>query len=115
MNKQELQHEIRRNETANTLEANNWISAVGLDADSFVTTHIRLLLAQQQATQILKYHSHLLTDSQRKTLEDFQRQMSHKNTRIKLRHTAAFPVLNISTKINRQVFKQHRHQTQESQ
>jgi hypothetical protein len=115
MNKQDLQQKMRANEKENTLQANNWISSVGLDAYTFGTTHIKLLQAQQQASQLLKHHSHLLTNSQRKTLEDFKHQMSHKNTRIKLKPAAAFPVFNISTKINRQLFKQHRQLTKKTQ
>ena len=90
----------------------DWLRDNGLNEKTFNTTHIRLLQAQQQATQLLNHHLNLLTNSQRKTLEFFQHQMAHKNTRIKLKPTAAFPVLNISTKINRQLFKQHRSLTQ---
>lgn len=115
MNKQDLQQKIRANERENTLQANNWISSVGLDANTFDTTHIKILQAQQQASQLLKHHSQLLTHSQRKTLEDFKHQMSHKNTRIKLKPTAALPILNISTKINRQLFKQHKQLTKATQ
>jgi len=92
----------------------DWLRDNGLNEKKFSTTHIRLLQAQQQATQILNHHGNLLTNSQRKTLECFQHQMAHKNTRIKLKPTAAFPVLNISTKINRQLFKQHKSLTQAS-
>lgn len=112
MNKHEQQYQIQRQETTDTITADKWISASGLDVRTFSSTHIRLLQAQQQASTILKHHLNLLTNSQRKTLEHFQKQMAHKNTRVKLKPKAAIPVLNISTKINRQLFKQHRQITQ---
>ena len=89
----------------------DWLRDNGIAVQTFGTTHIRLLQAQQQAHALLTQHSNLLTQSQRTTLETFQHQMAHKNTRIKLKPTAANPVLNISSKINRQLFKQHRQLT----
>jgi len=108
MNKHEQQYQIRRQETTDTITADKWIASSGLDIITFGSTHIRLLQAQQQATTILQNHINLLTNSQRRTLEYFQKQMAHKNTRIKLKSQAAIPVLNISSKINRQLFKQHK-------
>lgn len=112
MQKHELQHQIRKYETADTIKANEWLADAGFNAQTFGTTHIRLLQAQQQAHALLTQNSNLLTQSQRTKLETFQHQMAHKNTRIKLKPTAANPVLNISSKINRQLFKQHRHLAQ---
>ena len=108
MNKHEQQYQIRRKETTDTITADKWIAESGLDVITFGSTDIRLLQAQHQATTILQNHINLLTNSQRRTLEYFQKQMAHKNTRIKLKPQAAIPVLNISSKINRQLFKQHR-------
>ena len=112
MQKHELQHQIRKYETADTIKANEWLAAAGFNAQTFGTTHIRLLQAQQQAHALLTHHSNLLTQSQRTTLEQFQQAMAHKNTRIKLKPTAANPILNINSNINRQLFKQHRHLAQ---
>ena len=106
------QFQINRLCDKETINTKDWLSSQGFNTGSFNTTNIQLLQAQQQATQLLKHHSHLLTHSQRNSLEYFQHQMAHKNTRIKLKPTAAYPVLNISTKINRQLFKQHRSLTQ---
>jgi hypothetical protein len=91
-----------------TLSSNDWLAEVGLNADTFGTTHIRLLQAQQQAHALLSQNSNLLTQSQRTTLEHFQQAMSNKRTRCRLKPASANPVLNISSKINRQLFKQHR-------
>ena len=92
----------------------DWLRDNGISANAFSTTHIKLLQAQQAAHIHLTQNAYLLTQSQRTTLEKFLKLMTHKNTRIKLKPTAAFPVLNISSKINRQLFKQHRQLTQAS-
>lgn len=112
MQKHELQHQIRKHETADTIKANDWLADAGLNAQTFDSTHIQLLQAQRQAHALLTQHNNLLTQYQRTTLEQFQQAMAHKNTRIKLKPTAANPILNISSKINRQLFKQHRHLAQ---
>ena len=93
----------------------DWLRDNGIAVQTFGTTHIRLLQAQQQAYALLTQHSNLLTQYQRTTLETFQHQMAHKNTRIKLKPKAANPILNISSKINRQLFKQHRQLTSTQQ
>ena len=108
MQKHELQHQIRKYETADTIKANEWLVDAGFNAQTFGTTHIRLLQAQKQAHALLTHHSNLLTQSQRTTLEEFQQAMSNKRSRCRLKPASANPVLNISSKINRQLFKQHR-------
>jgi hypothetical protein len=102
------QFQIARQSHIDTLSANYWLKEVGLNADTFGITHIRLLQAQQQAHALLSQHSNLLTQSQRTTLEYFQRAMTNKRTRNRLKPASANPVLNISSKIHRQLFKQYR-------
>jgi hypothetical protein len=108
MNKHELQYRIRSNELRDTNNANDWLSENGWDTSIFATTHVRLLQAQQQAHTLLTQYSNLLTEQQRKTLQEFQHKMQTKHIRCKLKPNAANAVLNISSKINRQLFKQHR-------
>jgi membrane protease subunit (stomatin/prohibitin family) len=86
----------------------DWLRDNGIAVQSFGITHIRLLQAQQQAHDLLNHHSNLLTQSQRTTLEHFQQAMTNKRTRNRLKPASANPVLNISSKINRQLFKQHK-------
>jgi membrane protease subunit (stomatin/prohibitin family) len=86
----------------------DWLRDNGIAVQSFGITHIRLLQAQQQAHALLSQHSTLLTQSQRTTLEHFQQAMTNKRTRNRLKPASANPILNISSKINRQLFKQHR-------
>ena len=102
------QFHINQRSAADTQTAKEWLAEVGMNANTFGTTHIRLLEAQQQAHALLTHHGNLLTTSHRETLEHFQQLMANKRTRDRLKPQAANPILNISSKINRQLFKQHR-------
>ena len=84
----------------------NWIRANGMQVSTFNSTPIKLLQAQQQATNLLLNYTALLTKSQVQTLQNFQKRMSHKNTRTKLKPEHAYPVLNIATKVKRIEHKQ---------
>jgi hypothetical protein len=77
-----------------------------MQVSTFNSTPIKLLQAQQQATNLLLNYTALLTKSQTQTLQNFQKRMSHKNTRTKLKPEHAYPVLNIATKIKRIEHKQ---------
>ena len=108
MKKIELQHQIQQQTRNDTLTADKWLAKQGIDTNIVSTTHIRLIQAQRQAHQLLTLNSNLLTTEQQRTLSNFQQLMAHKRTRSKLKPQAANQVLNISSKINRQLFKQHR-------
>jgi hypothetical protein len=84
----------------------NWIRANGMQVSTFNSTPIKLLQAQKQAINLLLNYTALLTKSQTQTLQKFQKRMSHKNTRTKLKPEHAYPVLNIATKIKRIEHKQ---------
>jgi hypothetical protein len=112
MNKNQQQHQIRKQEQADTEATNDWLKEQGVDANTFGSVHIRLIQAQRQAHQLLTHHGNLLTKSQQGTLENFMQQMSGKHTRNRLKPQAATPVLNISSKVNRQLFRQLRQTTQ---
>ena len=86
----------------------DWLRDNGIAVNAFSTTHIKLLQAQQAAHTLLTQNAHLLTPAQTKQLKAFQQKMAHKKAREKLKPTAAYPILNISTKINRQLFKDYR-------
>jgi hypothetical protein len=102
------QFEINKRCDEDTIESNDWLAANGFKADSFFLIDLKLIQAQKQAHTLLKHHIELLSLEQKITLRNFQYLMTHKNTRKKLQPKAAFPVLNISSKIHRQLFKQHR-------
>jgi hypothetical protein len=89
-------------------QTQQWIRDNGMLVASFNTTHVRLLKAQQTAHTLLAQHGDFLTSSQIRTLKHFQQQMANKRSRAKLKPDAANPILNIGSKINRQLFKQHR-------
>jgi hypothetical protein len=111
MNKNALtnrQYEINQRSRQDHLTTDDWIQAQGLSTSTFNTTPLRLLQAQQQAQQLITHHGNLLNSSQRHTLEEFIRQMSQPKTQRRLKAAQANPVLNIASKINRQLFKQHR-------
>ena len=96
-----------------TYQADKWLHDIGLNANTFPDTHIKLLQAKRQAHAIINHHLDLLTHDQQTTIEHFQRLMRGKKTRKHLKANAANSVLNIASKINRKIFKQHR-QTQET-
>ena len=87
---------------------NNWLRDNGIVPKHFNSTPIPILKAQQIAHNLLKHHANLLSSTQIAKLEKFLKQMKYKNTRDKLKPTHAYPILNIGTKINRQLFKQYK-------
>jgi hypothetical protein len=88
--------------------AADWLRDNGIAVKSFSTTHVKLLQAQQAAHTLLTQNLNLLTTNQIQTLKAFQRKMAAKNTRLQLKPEHAYPILNISTKINRQLFALHK-------
>jgi hypothetical protein len=112
MSKHERHHQIQQQASADTATANQWIRAQGLDAGSFHSTPIRLLQAQQQAHTLLTQHWALLSTEQRAQLQLFMQQMRCKRTRSQLKPQAANSVLNISSKIHRQLFRQQKFRSQ---
>ncbi len=109
----QAQMQIADRAKAKSNEVDAWIKTEGLDVQSFAQTNARLLQAQRHAHALLTTQSHLLSFDQVHVLEKFQQQMATMRTRIKLKPSAAITVLNITTKINRQLFKQYRQLTQE--
>ena len=90
----------------------DWLRDNGIAVNTLNFVHVKLLQAQQTAHTLLNQHRNLLTATQIKALKAFQRKMGSKRTRAKLKPEAAYPILNISNKINRQLFQQHRQLTQ---
>jgi len=86
----------------------DWLRDNGITVCVFNTADDKLLQAQKTAHTLLTQHTNLLTADQIQTLTTFTKRMAHKNTRTKLTPKSAYPILNISTKINRQLFQQYR-------
>ena len=86
----------------------DWLRDNGITIRVFNTADDKLLQAQKTAHTLLTQHTNLLTADQISTLSTFTKRMAHKNTRAKLTAKSAYPILNISTKINRQIFQQYK-------
>ena len=108
MNKQEQQYQIRKQEQQDTQQADTWIKQQGLNTGTFSTTNLQLLQAQQTAHTLLTAHKHLLNQKQIQTLKKFQQKINNKRISTKLKPCAAYQVLNIGTKINRQLFQAYK-------
>ena len=109
MNKAELQHQIRRQTTVHTAQADCWIKDNGLSTNTFAVLDIKLLQAQQMAHWLLDNHLGLLSANQVKTLQTFQYKIKNKHIRNKLKPHAAYSVMNIGTKIKRKLYSQSKH------
>ena len=108
MNKQEQQYQIRKQEQQDTQQADTWIKQQGLNTGTFGTTNLQLLQAQRTAHTLLTAHKHLLNQKQIQTLKKFQQKINNKRISTKLKLCAAYQVLNIGTKINRQLFRAYK-------
>ena len=90
------------------LQTNNWLKDNGISVKHFASIDSQLLKAQQTAFNLLKHHLHLLNDSQIKTLQVYCSQMANDKKRKKITKNFAYKVLNIGTKINRNIFKAYK-------
>ena len=108
------QFQILRHQGKDTWTTEQWIKSTGLNVRAFNNLPVQLLQAQQAAHALLTHNLNLLTTEQVKTLRAFQRKVVNKKIRHKLKPTSAYPILNISNKINRQLFKQHKQLSQPS-
>ena len=111
MNKQELQRQIQQQERSDTQTADTWLKRQGIAPALVAHTHGRLLRAQSLAHQLLTENRSLLSDQQITTLEAFQYKMTHRHIRQRLKPEAGNRIFNIGSKIQRQLFKQHRQLT----
>jgi len=102
------QYQINRRAQADMQATHAWLCENGVTADVFYQLPPEIAQAQRVAHMLLTHHAHMLTPQQTQTLETFQHQLRYKKSRTKLRVQSAYPVLNIGTKINRQLFRQHR-------
>jgi hypothetical protein len=108
MNKQEQQYQIHKQEQQDTKQADTWIKQQGLNTGTFSTTNLQLIQAQQTAHTLLTAHKHLLNQEQVQTLKKFQQIITNKRFSTKLNPKTTYQVLNIGTKINRQLFKTYK-------
>jgi len=102
------QQQILRKQEKDTLTAEKWIKDTGLNVCVFVKLPIQVQQAQQAAHALLTYNINLLTTEQVQTIRAFQRKVGNTKNHKSLKPSTAFPILNISNKINRLLFKQHK-------
>jgi hypothetical protein len=85
-----------------------WLKQNGMDEKSFTVIDLPFIQAQQVAFALMKYHAELLDDDQTEFVSSYLEDIKHKAKRKNLTATKAYRVLNIGTKINRQLFKANR-------
>ena len=104
----QAQRQILRKQDKDVLTTEKWIKETGLTVCVFNRLPVQVLKAQQVAHTLLTQNLNLLTTEQIKTLRTFQRKVGNPKNHKNLKSSTAFPILNISNKINRQLFKQHK-------
>ena len=104
----DAQYQILLKQDKDSLTSEKWIKDTGLNVSAFNQLPVQLLQAQKAAHALLTQNLNLLTTKQIKTLRAFQRKVVNKKIRNKLKPASAYPILNISNTINRQLFKQNR-------
>ena len=112
MNKQEQQYQIRVRSLRDTETTDAWLQQRGIDAATFAMTDALHLKAQAAARRILTVCSEhnqldLLDSKHAAVLNDYLKCMRNKRKRATLSDNRAYQVLNICSKINRNIFKIH--------
>ncbi len=85
-----------------------WLKANGVSEQLFEKADIWLLQAHIAATNILKHNIEQLTDKERDLLMNYCTAMLNSKQRNSITKRTTYLVLNISKRINRYIFKQHR-------
>ena len=101
------QYTIRRLEFKHTQDADKWISSNGLNVQTFAAESTLVQRAVVAANTLQREHAQLLKSRDAYTLNEFRCAAATKRTRAKITDGFCYKVLNISTAINRQVFKAH--------
>lgn len=92
---------------ATDIQTDKWLKSNGLNPSTFCDTPLNLVQAQKTAHNLLKHHGELLTADEKKLLKTFLFQLRQKCLIKKVLIANLYRVMNLGTKINRQVFKQH--------
>ena len=85
-----------------------WLNENGWDDKTFTVIELPFLQAQQVAYCLMKYNSALLNEEQTDLLTNYLNDIKHKAKRNKITKKTVYRVLNLGTKINRQLFKAHK-------
>ena len=88
--------------------ANNWLIDNGITQTLFNKVQVFQLQAYKAATNILKHNVELLKNNEYEQLTSYCKQMLNSKQRNSITKHNTYQILNISTRINRQLFKQYR-------
>lgn len=113
MNKQEQQYQIRVSALRDTEATDAWLKQKGLNVQLFAKLETLHLNAQRAAKRTLAMHREhmqleLLDSKQQGKLEQYLQYVQLKSKRERLTDAKAYQVLNICTRANKRLFKQHR-------
>ncbi len=106
----DIQHAMLKKAKKDTAQTDKWLRENGVNAQVVAHTHGSLVQAQKKAHELLTKHADMLTPSQVKKLQGFQRKMNTGHIRKKLKPSSAQVVFSISTKIVRTLHKQAKQQ-----
>lgn len=88
--------------------ANNWLKENGITNRLFNEAQVFQLQAYKTATNILKHNVKLLNNTEYEQLTSYCKAMLNSRQRNSLTKRNTYEILNIGTRINRQLFKQYR-------
>lgn len=108
----DAQYQINRQTNIQTDATNEWLKNNGIKLKQFTTTKPRILVAQQTAYRLLTEHQSQLSNTQISTLRFYINKYTNSKQRNKITDGECFSVLNIQSKLNRQLFKAFRQSNQ---
>lgn len=88
--------------------ANEWLKANGITHTLFIKTQVFQLQAYKTATNILKHNVTLLKKNEHELLTSYCKRMLNSKQRNNITTRNTYQILNIGTRINRQLFRQYR-------
>jgi hypothetical protein len=88
--------------------ANNWLKENGITNRLFNEAQVFQLQAYKTATNILKHNVKLLKNNEYEQLTSYCKAMLNSKQRNSLTKRNTYEILNIGTRINRQLFKQYK-------
>jgi len=88
--------------------ANNWLKENGITNRLFNETQVFQLQEYKTATNILKHNVELLKNNEYELLTSYCKRMLNSKLRRSITARNSYQILNIGTRINRQLFKQFR-------
>ena len=88
--------------------ANNWLNDNGITQTLFNKVQVFQLQAYKTATNILKHNVELLKNGEYEQLTNYCKAILNSRQRNSITKRNTYEILNIGTRINRQLFKQYR-------